>query len=477
MKGVYSSADSLLNRASQRSLFVDNTYSVDSGGDPAVIPDLSFEQFKAFHAKHYHPSNSRIYFAGDDDVYKRLELMDEYLNGFDASDDYKKESKIEWQPKSFQVPLREVQTYPAGDEQAVTHMFMMNWLLNDRPLSPTEDLTLGVLDHLLMGTTSSILRKTLMESGLGEAITGGGLSDELLQATYSVGLKGVKAEKVAEAEQLILDTLSLVAKDGFAADDIQASLNTVEFQMREFNTGSYPKYLSFMLGANSKWIYDESPMEGLKFEKPLAELKATLAESGSKVFTDMLKEFLVQNTHRTTVELAPSKTMEEELLKEEQERLAAIKAKMSPEDLDEIVRRTTELKKLQAAEDSLESRATIPSLQLSDLERETTEYPIAVTANENDSGITVVRHELGSTSGIAYVNFGVDLSGLPFDDASLLPLLTDMMMETGAGDLDSVALSRKIGTRTWRRKCPRSLSIVVDHCYSDLQGLILEELA
>jgi len=445
MKGVYSSADSLLNRASQRSLFVDNTYAVDSGGDPAKIPDLSFEQFRAFHEKFYHPSNSRIYFAGDDDVYKRLELMDEYLNDFDASEEYAKQSKVEWQAKKFTEPIREVRTYPAGADQPATHMFMMNWLLNDKPMSPTEELALGVLDHLMMGTTSSILRKTLMESGLGEAITGGGLSDELLQKTFSLGLKGVKAEKVAEAEKLILDTIEKIEKEGFTADDIESSLNTIEFQMREFNTGSFPKYLSFMLGANSKWLYEESPTSGLKFEKPLAELKATIAESGSKVFTDMIKEMLVDNTHRTTVELAPSKTMEEELLKEEQDRLAAIKAQLSEEELNEIVTKTAELKKLQAQDDSPEARATIPSLELSDLKREATEYPIAVTENENDSGVTVVRHELGSTSGIAYVSLAVDLSRLPLEDASLLPLFTKVMMETGAGEYDSVALSRKIG--------------------------------
>ena len=136
MKGVYSSADSLLNRASQSSLFVDNTYGVDSGGDPAAIPNLSFEQFRDFHKKHYHPSNSRIYFAGDDDVYKRLELMDEYLNEFDASEDYKELSKVEWQAKKFSEPVREIQTYPAGADQPATHMFMMNWLLNDKPMAP-----------------------------------------------------------------------------------------------------------------------------------------------------------------------------------------------------------------------------------------------------------------------------------------------------------------------------------------------------
>jgi presequence protease len=383
-----------------------------------------------------------------DDVFNRLELMDEYLREFDASDEYKKLSEVKWQKKVFQESIREVQSYPAGADQPATHMFMMNWLLNDSPMSPTEELTLGVLDHLLMGTSSSILRKTLMESGLGEAITGGGLSDELLQATYSVGLKGVQKDDVAKAEQLILDTFQKAMKEGFTSDDIKASLNTIEFQMREFNTGSFPKYLSFMLGANSKWVYDEKPTSGLKFEEPLADLKALIAKDGSKVFTDMLKDIVIDNTHRSTVELIPSKTMEQEILKEEQDRLASIKAKLTKDELNEIVSKTAELKALQAADDTPEARATIPSLELSDLKRESQEYPIAVTENENDSGITVICHELGSTSGIAYVNLAVDLSSLPLDDAPLLPLFTGVMMETGAGEYDSVGLSRKIGKYT-----------------------------
>jgi presequence protease len=415
------------------------------GGDPNQIPNLTFEQFRAFHEKHYHPSNSRIYFAGDDDAYKRLELMDEYLKEFDASDDFKQKSKIDWQRKVFTEPKREVGEYPVGADQEATHMFTVNWLLNDTPLTAVDQLVLAVLDHLMLGTTSSILRKTLLESGLGESITGGGLSDELLQATYSVGLKGVKGDNVKKAEQLILDTLESIQKDGFSKDDIASSMNTIEFQLREFNTGSFPKYLSFMLGANSKWLYEESPTTALKFEEPLAVLKSKIAESGSKVFQDMITSFFIENTHRTSVELRPSKTMEEEVLKEEQKRLEQIKVSLNDAELEQIVKKTAELKSLQATEDSLESRATIPSLQLSDLKQESTEYPIKVTENENDSGITVVRHELGSTSGIAYVNLAVDLSQLSLDDIPLLPLFTRMMTESGAGDYNDVAFSRKIG--------------------------------
>ena len=203
-----------------------------------------------------------------------------------------------------------------------------------------------------------------------------------------------------------------------------------------------------MLGSMSKWIYDGSPTEGMKFEGPLAELKAEIEKSGSKVFQDMIQKLLIANKHRTTIEMVPSKTLEEEQLKEEQERLASIKEKLTDAELEKIMKDTADLKEFQATDDSPEAKATIPSLQIGDLKREETEYPIAVTENEKDTGVTVVRHELGSTSGIVYAAFGVDLSGVPLDDIPLIPIFTKMLIETGAGEYDSVALSRRIGTYT-----------------------------
>ncbi|KAL3783234.1 hypothetical protein HJC23_001141 [Cyclotella cryptica] len=448
MKGVYSSPDSLLQREAQHSIFPDNTYGVDSGGDPVEIPNLSFEQFAEFHKKFYHPANSRIFFAGDDDVAKRLEIMDEYLSDFEESPESKPGSVVEYQKKTYDAPKLVRKPYPAGADQPETHMIMVNWLVNDRELTPVEEITITILDHLLMGTSSSILRKTLMESGLGDAITGGGLMTELLQGVFSVGLKGVKPENVGKVEELVVETLKKVAEEGFSEDAVAASMNTIEFDMREFNTGSFPKGLSLMLGSMSKWIYDKSPTEALKFEEPLAELKATIAESGSKVFQDMIRDFLLENSHRTTVEMYPSKTLEEEQLSAEKEKLAKMKESMSEDDLKQIIDKTVELKKIQASEDPPEARATIPSLELEDLKREVTEYPIEVTENAANSGITLVQHELGSTSGIAYASLAVDVSGIPLEDVPLLPLFTRIMMETGAGEYDSVALSRRIGMHT-----------------------------
>ena len=164
--------------------------------------------------------------------------MDEYLRDFEASPESKPASTIQWQSKRYEAPIKVRNPYPAGADQPETHMIMVNWLVNDKPLTPVEEITVTVLDHLLMGTSSSILRKTLMESGLGDAITGGGLMTELMQGTFSVGLKGVKPENVDEVEKLVMDTLKKVAEEGFTEDAIAASMNTIEFDVSAFSLQS-----------------------------------------------------------------------------------------------------------------------------------------------------------------------------------------------------------------------------------------------
>jgi Zn-dependent M16 (insulinase) family peptidase len=230
MKGVYSSPDSLLGRAAQQAIFPDNTYGVDSGGDPDVIPKLTFDQFKSFHSSYYHPANSRVFFYGNDDPLKRLEVLDEYLRDFDKID---VNSKVEYQPKTLK-PHKVQVDYPIGPGSEPKHMVTVNWLLNDKALDAKDMMALGVLDSLLLGTSSASLRKTLTESQLGESVTGGGLSDELLQATFSVGLKGVKAENVQKVEELVLSTLKKLSVEGFEQDAIRAALNTLEFRLRKF---------------------------------------------------------------------------------------------------------------------------------------------------------------------------------------------------------------------------------------------------
>jgi len=440
MKGVYSSPDSILGRATQRALFPDNTYGVDSGGDPREIPSLGFEQFKDFHSRYYHPSNSRVYFYGDDDPLKRLELLDEYLSEFDAIE---VDSAVRVQKKTV-LDEKLAISFPVQAGTPPKHMLTVNWLLHDEDLTHREQLDLGVLDSLLLGRSSSPLRKRLTESQLGESVTGGGLSDELLQATFSVGMKGVDADKTEAVEKVIMEELERLSVEGFAEEDITAAINTLEFNLREFNTGGFPRGLSLMLGMLNKWIYDKNAFEAIRFEESLAGLKADL-KAGKPVFQEQLKRFFTSNQHRVTVEMKPDETLEEKNLEWETSKLAAIKNDLSKEEIDKIIEQTAALKEAQAAEDSPEAKATIPRLTLDDIEKEVQRLPISV--DKRTDGTTVLTHEL-QTNGILYADVGFDYSKIPSSELVLMNLLTRMMTEAGTDTLDEVGLSRRIGSET-----------------------------
>ncbi|KAM3220120.1 presequence protease 1, chloroplastic/mitochondrial [Capsicum chacoense] len=445
MKGVYSQPDNLLGRTSQQALFPDNTYGVDSGGDPRVIPSLSFEEFKEFHRKFYHPSNARIWFYGDDDPNERLRILSEYLNMFDASS-APHESRVEPQ-RLFSEPVRIIEKYPVGEDGDLKkkHMVCVNWLLSDKPLDLETELALGFLDHLLLGTPASPLRKILLESGFGDAIVGGGIEDELLQPQFSIGLKGVSEENIQKVEELIMSTLEGLAEKGFDSDAVEASMNTIEFSLRENNTGSFPRGLALMLRSIGKWVYDMDPFEPLKYQKPLEALKARIAKEGSKaVFAPLMAEYILKNPHRVTVEMQPDpeKASREEQI--EKETLDKVKASMTQEDLAELARATHELRLKQETPDPPEALKSVPSLSLQDIPRE----PVLVPTEIGDiNGVKVLRHDL-FTNDVLYAEVVFNMSSLKQELLPLVPLFCQSLLEMGTKDLDFVQLNQLIGRKT-----------------------------
>jgi len=441
MKGVYSSPDAVHGRTCQQALFPDNTYGVDSGGDPAVIPELTWDNFQGFHNKFYHPSNSRIYFYGDDPVPARLELIEQYLGEFEAKPQAKAESVIGWQKKR-DSPWAIEQHYPAGDDG--TSLMTVNWLINDQPLTPQEELALDVMDDLLLGTPVSPLYKKLRESGLGESVISDGLETVLQQATYSVGIKGIKdPAAIDKVEKLILDTLTELSHEGFDESSIEASLNSLEFRLREFNTGGFPRGLSYMLGALSSWLYDRDPFEPLRFEKPLADLRARLA-SGEPVFQELMNKYLISNGHRVTVKSLPDAELEEKIRQREVAELKAVRDKLSEDEIKALVEETKTLMERQQAEDAPEKLALIPSLTMDDLDSRTRNIPIAVG---EERGVTVLRHDL-PTNGIVYADVGLDMRVVPADLLPLVPLFCRCLTEMGTKTKNDIALSEYIRTHT-----------------------------
>ncbi|XP_059647770.1 presequence protease 1, chloroplastic/mitochondrial [Cornus florida] len=445
MKGVYSQPDNILGRTSQQALFPDNTYGVDSGGDPQVIPKLTYKEFKEFHRKFYHPSNARIWFYGDDDPKERLRILNDYLNMFDESS-APKESIVKPQ-KLFSKPVRIVEKYPAaeGGDLKKKHMVCLNWLISDKPLDMETELALGFLDHLMLGTPAAPLRKILLESGLGDATVGGGVEDELLQPQFSIGLKGVSEDNIPKVEEVIMSTLKTLVEEGFDSDAVEASMNTIEFSLRENNTGSFPRGLALMLRSMGKWIYDMDPFEPLKYQKPLMALKDRIAEEGSKaVFAPLIEKFILNNPHRVTVEMQPDPEKASRDEAAEKEILDKIKSSMTEEDLAELARATHELRLKQETPDPPEALKSVPSLSLRDIPKK----PILVPIEVGDiNGVKVLQHDL-FTNDVLYSEIVFNMSSLKPELLPLVPLFCQSLLEMGTKDLDFVQLNQLIGRKT-----------------------------
>ena len=440
MKGAYSSPENVLETRVLNSLFPKHLYGVDPGGDPRDIPNLTYEAFKDFHAKYYHPSNSFIFFYGNDDPDKRLELMEDYLKPYKK---FKVKSSIPLK-KPFKRAKKVQYAYDAGNESDIKkkHYLTVNWVLPDTS-DPVENFSLRILANILIGTPASPLRKALLDSGLGEDMTGIGLEADIRQVIFSTGLKGTRASHAKKIEQLIFDTLESLVRDGIDPDTIASAMNTTEFRLRENNTGSFPRGISLMLRSLNTWLYDDDPFKLLTFEAHLSAIKARL-DNDKRYFEKLIQTHLLENQHRTTLRLKPDPELGRRFEEEEKTRLAAIRESLSEDQLKEIIEKTKKLKELQETPDSEQMLATLPVLKLQDLEKESKTIPIDVTEVQ---GTKVLHHDL-FTNGIVYLDLGFDLHALPKDLLPLTEIFARALLEMGTKTEDYVKLSQRIGKST-----------------------------
>lgn len=440
MKGAYSSPDGLLYRASQQALFPDTVYGLDSGGDPSVIPQLTYAQFKNFHTTYYHPSNALIYFYGDDDPQERLRILDGYLRNFEPQP-----VAIELAPQPrFPAPRRITRAYgiDAGSDQTPKLYVQLNWLLSEAD-DPALVMGLSMLSYAMVSTQASPLRKTLIDSGLGEDLTGGGLGAGLREMTFSVGLKGVAPGRDMEVEELILATLARLADEGIERDMVEAAYNTFEFSLRENNTGSTPRGLSTMFQAMRNWVYGRDPLTPLAFEAPLAAVRQQI-DSNPTYFQDLIRSYLLENPHRVTVVLTPDPEYNATRAAEEQARLDQARANMDQAALEAIVANTLELKRRQEMTDLPEQLALLPTLKLSDLDRDVKTIPSELGELQ---GGRLLYHDL-FTNGIVYLDLTFDLHGLTPDLLPYAKLFSQSLVEMGTEHEDFVKLSQRIGRTT-----------------------------
>ena len=443
MKGALSSPDDLLGEVSQQSLYPDTPYGLNSGGDPAVIPDLTYAEFKAFHETYYHPSNAYIYFYGDDPEDERLRLLDAWLDAFERKD---VQSSLPLQP-GWEAPRRMTHPYDSGDSPDAKAYVTVNWLMPESTDVETT-LSLSILSHILLATPASPLKKALLDSGLGEDVTGG-YQEELRQGYFSAGMKGVQRENLEKVESVIHATLAELAEKGIDPETVAASLNTLEFRLREQNTGRFPRGLFLMLNALGPWLYDGDPFEAMAFETPLNAVKTALR--APHYFETLVKKHLIDNPHRATVHLVPDPEEGKRREAAETARLEQAKAAMTPEQIETLIADVAALKKHQETPDSPEALATIPALKLSDIDPKSKTIPVEVGEL---GGAKLLTHDL-PTNGLVYLDLGFDLHPLlPASGdkaAELLPfigLMGRVLLQMGTASQDYVALTQRIGKST-----------------------------
>ena len=438
MKGVYSSPESILMEYSQQSLFPDTTYGLNSGGDPEIIPQLTYEAFVNFHKKYYHPSNAYIYFYGDDPEDDRFKLLSEYL------DDYSNIESVEEIPlqKPFNEPIRKIHEYAVSENENTSKpMFSINWVLPE-PTNIKTVFTFTLLDHILLGTPASPLRKKLIESGLGEDLTGGGLETHLKQMCYSVGLKGIENSNLANAETLIFKTLEDLVKNRISKNDISAALNSFEFDLRENNSGGFPRGLALWLKSLNGWIYGSNPTEMIAFEEPLNKIKKEIQKPN--FFENIIQNHFIKNTHRSIITLLPSSKLSGEIEEKEKKLLKKIKEGMNKNEIKEIQQQTLKLIQIQESCDSEEDLASLPLLQRNDIDLKIKK----IASNEDKAQEAKIIHHDQHTNGILYLDIGLDLNNLELDEIPYISLLSSIYLEMGTKKRSYDELSQAISIST-----------------------------
>lgn len=418
MKGAYSSPDEVLSSQIYRSLFPDNTYSKDSGGNPEYIPKLTYEAYLDFYHKYYHPSNSYIYLYGDMDVVERLEWLDkEYLSLYD----YKKvNSEINKQPAFDKIKNVEAQYSITMDDSQENKTY----LSYNRVVGDTLDEMLyqafDVLDYALVSSPGAPVKQALIDAGIGDDVYGS-YDAGILQPVFSFVAKNANASQADEFESIIENTLKEVVKTGINKEALLAGINSSEFKFREADFGQFPKGLLFGLNCLDSWLFDDmKPFIHLECLGTFAKLRKAV---DTDYFEKLIQEYLLDNTHGSSVTVKPKRGLgnerEEALAKE----LFDYKASLSDEEIKKLIEDTEHLKKYQEEPSSDEDLRKLPMLTRADMKKNAMPF-----SNIEDEllDVKVVRHDIES-NGIDYISFLFDAGDFAQSELGYLGFFTNAL--------------------------------------------------
>ncbi len=423
MKGAFSSPEDVLERVTLSALFPDTTYANESGGDPACIPDLTYEAFLDFHRRYYHPCNSYIYLYGDMDAAQKLDWMDKnYLSHYDQIE---LDSSIQLQ-KPFDKPGEMVKKYPiASSESEQDHTYLSYSAVIGTTLEPKLALAFEILDYALLNAPGAPLKQALLDAKIGKDVIGG-FDSSTYQPVFTVTAKNANPGQKQAFVNVIESTLRKLATEGLNQKALLAGINSSEFKFREADFGNYPKGLIYGLQCLDSWLYDEKQpfvyLEALELFRVLKE------QAGQGYFEGLLQTYFLGNSHKAVVVVEPEKGLNEKTEQALSHKLAAYKNSLGREELAALVADTAHLKEYQQEPSAKEDMEKIPMLARDDIKKEAAPF---YNEEKTVSGIPLVHHNLYS-NGINYIHLMFGLDGIREEWLPYLGVLKAVL-----GDMDT----------------------------------------
>lgn len=429
MKGAFSSPEQVLERVILNKLYPDTAYANESGGDPENIPDLSYEQFKAFHSRYYHPSNSYIYLYGDCDMGERLTWLDkEYLSRFDKIE---VDSAVKFQPPFDGMREAHCRYSITEDESEQDNTYLSYNMVVDTSLNKELYLAFQILEYALLAAPGAPLKQALLDKKIGKDII----------STYENGVYQPYVSVIAKCanpsdREAFLDTirqaLTQLSEQGIDKKALEAGINYFEFKYREADFGSYPKGLMYGLQAFDSWLYDEGqPFMHIEADETFRYIKEQVHTG---YFEELIKKYLLDNPHSLLVIVEPQKGLTAKLEEETAKKLAAYKESLSKEALAQLVIDTQALRRYQEEPSSKEDLEKIPQLERADIRREA--EPLC--NEEKWVGDTLLLYHEVFTKGIGYLELLFDMSRVPTE---LLPYAGILKSVLGYVDTENYAYS------------------------------------
>ena len=441
MKGVFSDFASHVERRTVSLLFPDTSYCYESGGEPEHITDLTYEQFRRFHAQYYHPSNSFIVLYGNIPPETTLRFLDEkYLAGYGKTSP---NAAIAPQP-SWQAPRRAMLDAPAPEKDDGLGSVVLAWKFG-LSADPLDSLVGRILYRYLMGMEISPLKRALIDSGLGEDLDDiCGFETEFVHGIFAVGLRKTKPVHADAIESLVLGTLKKEVEKGLDEALLEGAVRQTEFRLREISdAGRFPYNLILAERCYRSWMYGGDPLAHLAFEKPLSVIREERS-AGTGWFSGKIRDMLIDNPHYLRITVRASSGMGKKLETQTSEQALALTKNFSRDDRRRVMETTAQLVAEQKKPNTPEALASLPRLRKSDLPLKNQEAP-AIAAR--CAGAEAMLHPL-FTSGIVYLDLAFDCRHIPPGLLMYLPLYAEILPRAGAAGLSYEAMSKRLSLST-----------------------------